>query len=67
MDKTTHPNLLNALGVEQITASEKGVMISTAQAEKTQQRARNGKHGSGRREKAGRRTQKAKHRTAGKD
>lgn len=34
MDKTTHPNLLNALGVEQITASEKGVMISTAQAEK---------------------------------
>ena len=33
MDKTTHPDLLNALGVEQITASEKGVMISTAQAE----------------------------------
>ena len=33
MDKTTHPDLLNALGVEKMEANEKGVMLSNAQAE----------------------------------
>ena len=33
MDKTTHPDLLNALGVDKMEANEKGVMLSNAQAE----------------------------------
>ena len=67
MDKTTHPNLLNALGVEQITASEKGVMISTAQAEKLNNALATANTEVDDAKKACRRTQKAKHRTAGKD